>query len=169
MAASRADLMRDLHGECGPALWRYAMRLTGGDRGRAEDVVQETLLRAWRSSRVLEADRDARQAWLFTVARNLVIDDWRSSRTRLEVTTGEVPDHGGRDETDDALQTWLVAEALARLSADHRKVLVECYFLGRSVSDAAERLGIPAGTVKSRTHYALRALRLVLQEMGVVG
>jgi RNA polymerase sigma-70 factor, ECF subfamily len=168
MAASRADLMRDLHTQSGPALWRFAMRLTGGDRARAEDVVQETLLRAWRTPRILEAGADARQAWLFTVARHLVIDEWRSSRSRLEVATGELPEPGARDETDDALQTWLVAEALQRLSPDHRRVLVECYFLGRSVADAAEQIGVPPGTVKSRTHYALRALRLALQEMGVM-
>ncbi len=168
MGASRADLMRDLHAESGPPLWRFAMRLTGGDRARAEDVVQETMLRAWRSPRILEASREARQAWLFTVARHLVIDEWRSGRARLEVPTGDLPEPITRDETDDALQTWLVAEALQRLSADHRQVLVECYFLGRSVADAAAHLGVPAGTVKSRTHYALRALRLALQEIGVM-
>lgn len=168
MTASRAELMRELHSESGPALWRFAMRLTGGDRARAEDVVQETLLRAWRSPRILEAGPDARQAWLFTVARHLVIDEWRSGHARLEITTGDVPERAGRDETDDALQTWLVAEALQRLSPEHRQVLVECYFLGRSVADAAEHLGVPAGTVKSRTHYALRGLRLALQEMGVM-
>lgn len=168
MAVSRADLMRDLHGQCGPALWRFVLRLTAGDRARAEDVVQETLLRAWRSPRILEAGADERQAWLFTVARHLVIDEWRSSRARLEVTTADLPETSSQDETDGALETWLIAEALQRLSADHRQVLVECYFHGRSVADAAERIGVPPGTVKSRTHYALRALRLVLQEMGVI-
>ena len=168
MAASRADLMRDLHGQCGPALWRFALRLTSGDRARAEDVVQETLLRAWCSPRILEAGDDERQAWLFTVARHLVIDEWRSSRSRLEITTAELPERGSADETDSALQTWLLAEALQRLSPEHRQVLVECYFHGRSVADAAARIGVPPGTVKSRTHYALRALRLVLQEMGVI-
>lgn len=168
MAPSRADLMRELHGQSGPALWRFAMRLTGGDRARAEDVVQETLLRAWRSPRVLEADADARQAWLFTVARHLVIDEWRSSRARLEVATAEPPEPVTADATDAALQSWLVEEALGRLSPEHRQVLVQCYFLGRSVADAAEHLGVPPGTVKSRTHYALRGLRLALQEMGVM-
>jgi RNA polymerase sigma-70 factor, ECF subfamily len=168
VAERRAELMRDLHVRSGPALWRFAMRLTGGDRTRAEDVVQETLLRAWRSPRILEAGHDARQAWLFTVARHLVIDEWRSSRARLEVATDELPEPATRDETDDALQAWLVAEALQRLSPDHRQVLVQCYFLGRSVADAAAHLGVPVGTVKSRTHYALRALRLAFQEMGVM-
>lgn len=168
MAPSRADQMEELHGQSGRALWRFAMRLTGGDRSRAEDVVQETLLRAWRSPRILEADQDARQAWLFTVARHLVIDEWRSSRARLEITTDDLPEPVSRDATDDALQGWLVEEALGRLSPEHRQVLVQCYFLGRSVADAAEHLGVPAGTVKSRTHYALRGLRLALQEMGVM-
>ena len=168
MAASRADLMRDLHGQCGPALWRFALRLTSGDRARAEDVVQETLLRAWRTPKILADDPSAARSWMFTVARHLVIDEWRSSRSRLEITTAELPEAGTTDETEGALQTWLLAEALQRLSVEHRQVLVECYFHGRSVADAAERIGVPPGTVKSRTHYALRALRLVLQEMGVI-
>lgn len=71
------------------------------------------------------------------------------------------------DSTDAILQSWLVADALGRLSPDHRRVLVECFYCGRSVAEAARALGIPEGTVKSRTHYALRALRLVLEEMGV--
>ena len=61
----------------------------------------------------------------------------------------------------------MVAEALRRLSLAHRQVLVECFYRGCSVAEASERLGIPPGTVKSRTHYALRALKLALEEMGV--
>ena len=72
------------------------------------------------------------------------------------------------DRSDELLMTWVVADAVTHLSAEHRAVLQECYFNGRSVADAARRLGIPEGTVKSRTHYALRALRLALEEMGVV-
>jgi RNA polymerase sigma-70 factor (ECF subfamily) len=71
------------------------------------------------------------------------------------------------DGVDDALQSWLVAEAVSRLGPVHRDVIRECYFEGRSVADAARRLGVPPGTVKSRTHYALRALRSTLLEMGV--
>jgi RNA polymerase sigma-70 factor, ECF subfamily len=163
----RAELLRELHGEHSRALWGFVLRLTGGDRAAAEDVVQETLLRAWRSRGVLEAQDDARRAWLFTVARHLVIDDWRSARARREVPSAEPPERATADSTDEVLEAWLVAEALGRLSPDHRRVLVECYYCGRSVAEAAERLEVPVGTVKSRTHYALRALRLVLQEMGV--
>jgi RNA polymerase sigma-70 factor (ECF subfamily) len=65
------------------------------------------------------------------------------------------------------VEVWTIAEALGRLSMPHREVLVECFYRGRSVAEAAAVLGIPPGTVKSRTHYAVRALRLVLDEMGV--
>lgn len=167
MSGSETALMRELHDEHAAALWRYCLHLTGGDRARSEDLVQETLLRAWRSPRVLDqSDRSAR-SWLFTVARNLVIDEWRTSRSKREVLSGELPEPVTQDRTDELLQSWVVADALGRLSPEHRDVLLECYYRGRSVADAARVLEIPAGTVKSRTHYALRALRLVLEEMGV--
>lgn len=167
MTANRTDLLRELHDEHAGQLWAFVVRLTGGDRARAEDVVQETLLRAWQSPDVLEAPERARRAWLFTVARHLVIDEWRSAHSRHEVTWASPPDVVVGDETDAALEAWVVAEALSRLSGEHRGVIIECYYRGRSVADAAARLGIPEGTVKSRTHYALRAMRLALDEMGV--
>ena len=166
VTASQVDLMRALHDEHARALWSFVLRLTG-DRDQAEDVVQETLLRAWRSPKVLEGAQGPTRAWLFTVARHLVIDGWRSSRAQREVTVADPPEPVTGDDTDRVLQAWLVADALGRLSPDHRRVLVECFYEGRSVAEAAARLGIPEGTVKSRTHYALRALRLALDEMGV--
>ena len=85
-----------------------------------------------------------------------------------EVVTDELPEPPPAvDEADRAVEAWTVAEALGRLVPAHREVLVECFYGGRSVAEAAERLGVPPGTVKSRTHYALRSLRLVLEEMGV--
>jgi RNA polymerase sigma-70 factor (ECF subfamily) len=160
-------LMRALHEEHAAALWSYALHLTSGDRIRAEDVVQETLLRAWRSTTVLDQSQGSARAWLFTVARRIAIDGWRSASARSEVTTDQLPERAVADGTDRAVQGWLVAEALAELSERHREVLVLCYFQGYSVADAAVRLGVAEGTVKSRTHYALRALRLVLEERGV--
>ena len=64
------------------------------------------------------------------------------------------------------MEAWQVADALASLSADHRTVLLETYYRGRTVTEAATTLGIPVGTVKSRSYYALRALRLALEERG---
>ena len=168
MADSPDVVMQRLHDDHAGALWGHCLRLTNHDRARAEDVCQETLLRAWRNASVLDESQGSVRAWLFTVARNIVIDEWRTSRSQHEVAVPEVPENRDEvDHTDQLLTSWLVAEAVTSLSADHRAVLLECYYRGASVAQAAHRLGIPEGTVKSRTHYALRALRLALQEMGV--
>mgnify|MGYP006191206511 CR=1 FL=1 len=137
------------------------------DRARAEDVAQETMLRAWRNAAVLTESRGSVRSWLFTVARNIVIDEWRTRRARREFPVADVPDEREDDHTDQLLLSWVVAEALVKLSPEHRAVLLECYYRGRPVSEAARCLGVPEGTVKSRTHYALRALKLALEEMGV--
>lgn len=167
MSTYEPELMRALHEQHAAAIWSYAVRLTGGDRSRAEDVVQETLLRAWRHPEVLDPERGSPRAWLYTTARHIVIDEWRARSARPEVVTDEVPDASTSDGVDEAMQSWLVAAALDRLTPAHRAVLIECFYRGHTVAEAAARLGIPPGTVKSRTHYALRALRLALQEMGV--
>jgi RNA polymerase sigma-70 factor (ECF subfamily) len=159
--------MRTLHDEHAGALWSYCLHLTRGDRARAEDVAQETLLRAWRHPDVLSRSTDAGRAWLFTVARNIVIDDWRShSRREFPTQDASRIQEASSDGTDVLLQSWLVADALRSLSADHRAVLVECYYRDQTIADAARHLDIPEGTVKSRMHYALRALRLALEERG---
>ena len=168
MPDDEVELMEQLHDEHAVALWRFCLRLVGNDRARAEDVVQETMLRAWRRSAVLESSPPALRAWLYTVARNIVIDEWRSRRARSETPVADVPEGGTHDDaSDQLLLSWVVAEAVTRLSPDHRAVLLECYYRGRPVAEAARRLGVPEGTVKSRTHYALRALKLALEEMGV--
>ncbi|MFC9973793.1 sigma-70 family RNA polymerase sigma factor [Spirillospora sp. NPDC127200] len=160
--------MRALYDEHGGPLLGYVLRLIGGDRAQAEDVVQETLLRAWRHPEAL-AGRPVRP-WLFTVARNLVVDAHRARRARPPETG--IDDQvamiaTGTDEIDRALESWTVAEALAELSPQHRAVLVQTYYRGLSVAEAAKALGVPPGTVKSRTYYALRALRLALEERGL--
>jgi RNA polymerase sigma-70 factor (ECF subfamily) len=171
VSESLGAVMRQLHDEHAAALWAFCLHLTGNDRAHAEDVAQETLLRAWRHASVLEESKGSVRSWLFTVARNIVIDEWRSKKVRREIPTDDVTDLADRsrteDGTDELLLSWVVAEALTQLSEEHRSVLLECYYRGRSVADASRRLGIPEGTVKSRTHYALRALRLALEELGV--
>jgi RNA polymerase sigma-70 factor (ECF subfamily) len=169
MTDDPATVMKELHDDHSAALWAFCLHLTGNDRPRAEDVAQETLLRAWRNAAVLTESKGSVRSWLFTVARNIVIDEWRTRRSQREFATAEPPEvEPAGDQTDELLLSWVVAEALTALSAEHRAVLVECYYRGRPVAEVARRLEIPEGTVKSRTHYALRALRLALEEMGVL-
>lgn len=172
MTVTREDeLVRALHDEHAAALWSYALSLTNGDRGRAEDVVQETLIKAWKNPHVLDQTRRSARAWLFRVAHNVAIDDWRARRVRPEVATAEPPEDASAlsdsDNMDVVLQAWTITDAINRLSPAHRQVLIECYYSGRTASQAAQRIGVPEGTVKSRLHYALSALRLILGEMGV--
>jgi RNA polymerase sigma-70 factor, ECF subfamily len=158
--------IRALYAEHGGALLRYALHLTGGDRQRAEDLVQETIVRAWRHPEAL-ADRPARP-WLFAVARNLAVDAYRARQSRPpEVGQAVLDTLPADDDADRTLESWAVAEALASLRPDHRRVIVETYYRGCSVAEAAATLGIPPGTVKSRTFYALKALKLALQERGL--
>lgn len=166
MTTDEVDLMRALHDEHAPALLSYALRLTGGDRGRAEDVVQETLLRAWRHPNVLDQSQRSARGWLFAVAHNLAVDEWRGRSNRPEVFGSELIEQTV-DATDDIVQAWIVRDAISQLSKAHREALIECYFAGRTVAQAAARIGVPAGTVKSRLHYALHAMRMTLQEMGI--
>lgn len=163
---SDEELVRTLYAEHAGPLLRYALHLTSGDRQRAEDIVQETLLKAWLHPDAI-SDRPARP-WLFAVARNLAVDAYRARRARPhEVGEGALELFAVPDEADRALESWAVADALRSLRPEHRGVLFETYYLGKSVAEAAAVLGIPAGTVKSRTFYALRALKLELEERGL--
>ena len=157
------DVVRALYAEHGGALLRYALHLMAGDRQRAEDLVQETIVRAWRHPEVL-ADRPARP-WLFAVARNLAIDSYRARQARPpEAGQASLELLPADDDPDRRLESWAVVDALASLRPDHRRVIFETYYRGCTVAEAAVTLGIPAGTVKSRTFYALKALKLALQE-----
>jgi RNA polymerase sigma-70 factor (ECF subfamily) len=166
----RADevALRELYDEHAGALLAYAVRLTNGDRGRAEDVVQETLLRAWRHREALDEDRGPLRPWLFTVAHHVAIDAFRARAARpTEVGDAVLATVPAADDIDARLDRLVISDAMHSLSPEHRAVIVETYYRGRSVAEAAAVLGVPAGTVKSRTFYALRALKLALTERGV--
>jgi RNA polymerase sigma-70 factor (ECF subfamily) len=160
--------VKGLYDEHAAALWRYACRLTG-DRARAQDVVQETLLRAWQHPEVANDSERSPRSWLFAVARNMIIDERRSARFRYEVSTlGGVGalDSTCPDEVNATLDRLLIRDAMARLTPEHRAVVRRSYLQGWTTAQIASDLRISDGTVKSRLHYALRALRLVLGEMG---
>jgi RNA polymerase sigma-70 factor, ECF subfamily len=177
-AASRAGVapvaadesIRAIWREHGSALTRFALKLTLGDRQRAEDIVQETLVRAWRHPEVADGDPRAIRPWLFTVTRHVAIDMWRARARSDEVLDAEAADRADPAEPIEQAMTALdVRAALARLSLEHRQVIVGMYYLGRSVIELAEQLGIPEGTVKSRAYYGLRQLKRVMSAASAEG
>lgn len=160
--------LRQLWDEHAGSLLSFALRLTGGDRGAAEDVVQETLLRVWRRPDALDPVRGPVRPWLLTIARRVVIDQRRARSSRpTEVNDSSLTRMGLEDGIDAALDGWLVTDALATLTHEHREAVVHTYYAGRTVTEAAVVLGVPVGTVKSRVFYGLRALKLALEERGV--
>jgi RNA polymerase sigma-70 factor (ECF subfamily) len=173
MAASTEVLdeaaLRLLYAEHSGPVLAYLLKLTR-DRARAEDLLQETMLRAWRRPEAFQPGRGSVRAWLCTVAHNLVVDDARSRAARpteTELTEYTERAEDGIDPYEAALRAWEFADALAALSVEHRAVVIEVYYRRATVNEAARALGIPPGTVKSRTFYALRALRLACQERGI--
>jgi RNA polymerase sigma-70 factor, ECF subfamily len=161
-----SGFIRAVYAEHAPALLSYVTRLTG-DRSKAEDIVQETVLRAWRHAEQLGSDDRPLRPWLFTVAARLVVDDRRARGSRPHEVNADLLDlMPAADRLDRMLDHWQVMDALNTLSPAHRQAIVETYYRGHSVNEAALVLGVPPGTVKSRAYYALRALRLALEERG---
>jgi RNA polymerase sigma-70 factor (ECF subfamily) len=161
-------LVHAVYSEHGRAMLAYATRLLG-DRAAAEDVVQEALVRAWRNPQVLTNGKGSTRGWLLTVVRNLVIDRMRARSARpTEVAENPETPAIERDHADQVATAVTVRAAMEGLSEDHRGVLEQLYFHGRSLGEAAAALGVPPGTVKSRSYYALRALRRAIdQDEGV--
>lgn len=169
MAGTREEQgLRAIYDAHAGVLLAYALRLTAGNRTRAEDIVQETLVRAWRHLDELDERRGPVRPWLFTVAQHLAVDAHRARRARpREVGDEALVSAASLDDLEQTLDRIVVTEALDALSREHRAVIVETYYRGRTVAEAAQVLGIPPGTVKSRCYYALRALKLALAERGV--
>jgi RNA polymerase sigma-70 factor (ECF subfamily) len=164
VTAAASARMRALHDAHAPALYRFLVKLTLGNQHAAEDLLQETLLRAWRHLDTLPDDLDALRPWLFTVARRVAIDAARAKQSRpYEIGIAD-PNRlsAGGDPLDRVVDAQVVRAALPKLSPEHRVVLVELYFRCRPVAETARLLGVPEGTVKSRAYYALRALRTVI-------
>ena len=162
------EIVAALYYEYHRPLLAFVLRLTDGDRQWAEDVVQETMIRAWRSADRLDDRTSSLMPWLATVSRRIVIDHRRQREVRPpEVGDGPLENLPMADEMDGLLRRVVVTEALESLSPAHRQALTETVLRDRTVNQAAEYLGIPVGTVKSRVYYALRALRVALAERGV--
>jgi RNA polymerase sigma-70 factor (ECF subfamily) len=155
--------LRDLMVTYQQPLLRYAMRLTAGDAGRAEDVVQEAFLRAWTHIDRLTADYGSVLGWLRRVVHNLVMDGYRMKQARpVEVEIENAETVAGPDPIGDVVNSMLVEQLLRGLWPQHRAALEETYLHGRTAAEVGAALGVPVGTVKSRVHYAVRAARAVL-------
>lgn len=156
--------LRQLYEGHAAARRSYVTRFTPG-QGSADDIVQETFIRAWRHPPELSADERPVRPWLFRVARNLVIDADRAARSRPVTIPGQPAEGSGPDAgLDQVLDRQLLADALQRLSPAHRTVLVETFYGGNTLTALARKLGLPPGTVRSRLHYALHALRQHLED-----
>jgi len=164
-ALDEEDGVRAAYRAYGAELFGFASRSLG-DHGLAEEAVQETFLRAWRAADRYDPAIAPLRTWLYSIMRNVVIDLSRARASRPAVAEGGAAIQAGADEFDSALVSWQVEEGLRRLGEDHRRVLIETYYRARPYAEVATELGIPEGTVKSRVYYALRALRLALEEMG---
>ncbi|MFD6530961.1 sigma-70 family RNA polymerase sigma factor [Streptomyces sp. NPDC060184] len=160
---SRSDLLGTIMREHRDGLVSYAEKMLG-DHGLAEDIVQETTLRAWRNIDRLLGMEGSVRGWLFTVTRHLVIDWVRKPHARREVVGVTCTDPASRTDSTERVHDTLVAKPLLRrLSPEHRAVLVHIYLCDRSIQETAGILGVPTGTVKSRQHNALRKLRSVVR------
>jgi len=162
------DALRELYRAYSGELLGFALNALG-ERGVAEEVVQEVFTRAWRHAGSYDPDRASVRTWLYQIARNAIIDARRRAAVRPGLAPAEAP---GREEAaevsiEQAMLAWQVASALERLTPEHRQMIRLAHFQGLSVREIARRCDLPEGTVKSRTWYACRALRLALEEMGL--
>jgi RNA polymerase sigma-70 factor, ECF subfamily len=145
------------------AVFAQTIRLTCGDVDWAEDVVQETFLRAWRHWKHMTPEHGSVRGWLMRVAHNLTVDGYRSPRMRRgEVPLDEAEEVALPESTDQILSAHLVREALRHLPDVHRRAIEATYLSDQTAVQAARQLNVPVGTVKSRAFYGLRMLRSIM-------
>jgi RNA polymerase sigma-70 factor (ECF subfamily) len=162
-ALTREKDVREAYSAHAGELYGFAMRSLG-DSGLAEEAVQETFLRAWRAGKRFDPEIGSLRTWLFAIIRNVVIDLGRARAARPGVAREGI--EPTVEPIEESLLAWQVEEAMRRIGDQHRRILVETYYRARPYAEVAGELGIPVGTVKSRVYYALRALRIALEEIG---
>ena len=150
---------------------RYARPVFGlalrrlGDRGRAEDAVQETFASIWRSASSYRPERGPGAPWLYAVARNAIVDRTRArTETPADIPEEPASEPGPPDHAEQSWVAWRVHRALEELPEREREVIALAYWSGLSQSEVAEFLGVPLGTVKTRTRSALAHLADLLGE-----
>ncbi|PSL56682.1 RNA polymerase sigma-70 factor (ECF subfamily) [Saccharothrix carnea] len=164
-ARSGEEFVTALYAQFKGVLYAQVLGLTNRDRQWAEDVVQETLIRAWQNAETLVRDPRMLRGWLLTVARRIVIDGWRTRQARpreVELTSPDAVEVA--DGTEQRLSIMVINDVIGRLGEEHRAAIYETYVRGRTVREAAVVLGIPEGTVKSRVYTAMKILRRAVRE-----
>lgn len=156
------DAVREVYQRYHSPMFTVAHRALG-DRGLAEEAVQQAFLQAWRASARLDPELDP-APWLYTITRRVAVDLYRRER-RQHSELGE-PEVAVLPQTFEGMwEAWEVRTALMQLPPDEREVLFVTHFLGLSHEQAADRIGIPIGTVKSRSHRAHRHLAGLLEHL----
>ncbi len=156
----------------GPELYRFVLRGLG-DPGAAQDVTQETFLKAWRAGDRFDPTLSSLRVWLFGIARNTMIDHARARQVRpwqsrlVDPPTAQEVSGSVEDPSEGLVRQWLVEEALRRVSQHHREAIVRTHLQERPYEEVAAELEIPVGTLRSRVFYGLKALRAAMDEMGV--
>lgn len=161
MADGQADWLHTIRDNHLRPLRRFVRRLTQDDF-LADEVVQLTLLRAWEHPVMRGRNELEIRAWLFVVARNLMVDSFRTAFHRHELDVDVLPETPSQDEVEQLLTSWWLTDAMNGLSPEHRDVVLLFYFRGETTAEISRALSIPEGTVKSRLHYALRSLKTAL-------
>ena len=157
----------------GAEIYRFLLRGLG-DPGAAQDVTQETFLKAWRAGHRYDPSLASLRVWLFGIARNAMIDHARASQARpwqqrlVDPPTAQESARTVADPSEEMVGQWLVEEALRRISEHHRVAIVRTHLEERPYDEVSAELGIPVGTLRSRVFYGLKALRSAMDEMGVV-
>ena len=164
-AALTEDDLRDAFVSMGGEMLGFARQsLVAKELG--DDAVQETFARAWRSRRHFDPTKGSLRTWLYAIERHVIIDLGRQQvRTATDLLDTE-SDGASMDGLEDAIVSWQVEDAIGRLHEDHRRVIEELYLNGHSGPEVSALLGIPEGTVRSRAFYALKSLRVLLNEEG---
>jgi RNA polymerase sigma-70 factor (ECF subfamily) len=162
------DELRELYRRYGGELFGFATNALG-DREQAEEVVQDVFAQLWRHAGEYDQRRASVRTWLYAIARNRIVDAHRRAAARPKRAEDDSLDSAAEIDAalDQAVLRWQITAALARLSPAHREVIRLAHYGGLTMREISERTGIPLGTVKSRTSYALRSLRLILDEMEV--
>ena len=165
-AGDRGAPLEELYGRYERRLYGLGFRLLG-DQGLAEELVQETFVRLWQQARRFDPARGSVGTFVFAIARRIAVDLWRRPSSRPFDPEPSESVVLATDPLEGVLEGLAVRDAMQSLSPAHRQILELFYGQDRKQSEIAELLGLPLGTVKTRSYYALRALKLALQERGI--